>query len=61
MPREAGGVVDSRLNVYGVQGLKVVDLSIAPGNVGANTCSTALAIAEKAAVMIGEDLIIAGV
>lgn len=34
-PREEGGVVDSRLNVYGVQGLKVADLSICPDNVGA--------------------------
>lgn len=36
-----GGVVDPQLNVYGVKGLKVADLSITPGNVGANTCSTA--------------------
>lgn len=34
-PREEGGVVDPQLNVYGVKGLKVVDMSIAPGNVGA--------------------------
>ena len=34
-PREAGGVVDSKLNVYGVQGLKVADLSIPPSNVAA--------------------------
>lgn len=33
--REKEGVVDSRLNVYGVQGLKIADMSIAPGNVGA--------------------------
>lgn len=37
-PREQGGVVDSKLNVYGVEGLKVCDLSIAPGNVSA-VCS----------------------
>ena len=36
-PREEMGVVDRSLNVYGVHGLKVVDLSIAPENVGANT------------------------
>jgi len=60
-PRERGGVVDPRLNVYGVQGLKVADMSIAPSNVAANTYSTALLIGEKAAVMIAEDLGIKGV
>lgn len=60
-PREKGGVVDARLNVYGVEGLKVADLSICPANVSANTASTALVIGEKAAVIIGEDLGIANV
>lgn len=60
-PREKHGVVDSRLNVYGVQNLKVADLSIAPSNVGANTYSTALVIGEKAAVIIAEELGIKGV
>ncbi|KIK65269.1 hypothetical protein GYMLUDRAFT_39626 [Collybiopsis luxurians FD-317 M1] len=55
-PREKGGVVDSRLNVYGVTDLKVAGISISPGNVGANTYSTALTIGEKAAVIIAEDL-----
>jgi alcohol oxidase len=60
-PRSRGGVVDSRLNVYGAQGLKVADLSIGPGNVAANTYSTALVIGEKAAVIIAEELGIKGV
>ena len=60
-PRERGGVVDSRLNVYGVQRLKVADLSIPPSNVAANTYSTALVIGEKAAVIIAEELSIKGV
>lgn len=34
-----GGVVDERLNVHGVKGLKVCDLSICPDNVGCNTFS----------------------
>ncbi|KAF8124724.1 hypothetical protein EV363DRAFT_1177677 [Boletus edulis] len=55
-PRDQGGVVDARLNVYGVQGLKVADLSICPANVGNNTYSTALLVGEKAAVIIAEDL-----
>ncbi|KAI3336480.1 GMC oxidoreductase [Xylariaceae sp. AK1471] len=33
-PREKNGVVDPSLNVYSVQGLKVADMSIPPGNVG---------------------------
>ncbi|KAF9002443.1 hypothetical protein BDQ17DRAFT_1356870 [Cyathus striatus] len=59
-PREIGGVVDERLNVYGVQNLKVADCSISPGNVGANTYNTAIAIGEKSAVIIAEDLGIKG-
>ncbi|KAF8262154.1 hypothetical protein EI94DRAFT_731781 [Lactarius quietus] len=60
-PRDQGGVVDARLNVYGVRGLKVADMSIAPGNVSANTYGTALVIGEKAAVIIAEELGIKGV
>jgi alcohol oxidase len=58
-PRSDNGVVDSKLNVYGTQNLKVagrlsflrflsplshsvlLDLSIAPENVGGNTYNTA--------------------
>lgn len=36
--RDKGGVVDSRLNVYGVKGLKVADMSICPSNVGCVGC-----------------------
>ncbi|KAF7314829.1 GMC oxidoreductase [Mycena kentingensis (nom. inval.)] len=55
-PREQGGVVDSKLNVYGIKNLKIADVSIPPSNVHANTCSTAIAIGEKAAVIIAEEL-----
>jgi len=51
-----GGVVDGALNVYGTTGLKVADLSMVPENVGANTNNTALAVGEKAAVIIGQEL-----
>ena len=33
-----------------------LDCSIIPGNVGANTYNTAIAIGEKAAVLVAEDL-----
>lgn len=56
-PREGQlGVVDERLNVYGVKGLKIADLSVAPSNVSANTHNTALTIGEKAADIILQDL-----
>ncbi|KAJ7770659.1 GMC oxidoreductase-domain-containing protein [Mycena metata] len=55
-PLDKGGVVDSKLSVYGVKKLKVVDLSIMPSNVNSNTYSAAVAIAEKAAVIIAEEL-----
>ncbi|KAJ7650020.1 GMC oxidoreductase-domain-containing protein [Roridomyces roridus] len=55
-PRAQGGVVDSKLNVYGVKNLKVADMSIAPTNVGSNTYNTALVVGEKAAVIIAEEL-----
>ncbi|KAH7409702.1 hypothetical protein BKA64DRAFT_665641 [Cadophora sp. MPI-SDFR-AT-0126] len=55
-PREKMGVVDESLSVYGVEGLKVIDLSIAPENVGANTNNTALVIGEKGADIIAREL-----
>ncbi len=55
-PRDQGGVVDASLSVYGVEGLKIADLSIAPRNVGANTNNTALAIGERAADIFIEEL-----
>ena len=54
--RDEGGVVNERLDVYGVTGLKVADLSVVPGNVSCNTYSVALLIGEKTADMIVEEL-----
>lgn len=50
-----GGVVDERLRVYGVRGLRVIDASIMPMQISAHLQATIYAIAEKGAHMILED------
>ena len=47
---DAMAVVDQYCRVRGVEGLRVVDLSVAPNVVRANTNATAIMIAERAAV-----------
>jgi alcohol oxidase len=54
--QEDGAVVDQNLSVYGVEGLKVADMSIPPLNVAANTMNTAIAIGEKAADIFIKEL-----
>ncbi|KAF9357534.1 hypothetical protein BGX34_009340 [Mortierella sp. NVP85] len=54
-PSDSLAVVDARLNVYGIDRLRVVDASVMPKIPAAHTCAPTIMIAEKAADMIKED------
>ncbi|TCD63417.1 hypothetical protein EIP91_005416 [Steccherinum ochraceum] len=56
MPRKKGGVVDTKLKVYGTTNIRVVDLSILPIHMAAHPLSTVYGIAEHALECILETI-----
>ena len=57
-PDAKTAVVDARLRVHGLQGLRVVDASIFPAITSGNTNAPTVMVAEKGAALLAEDRIL---
>jgi choline dehydrogenase-like flavoprotein len=55
LPKDQGGVVDAKLRIYGVKGLRVVDASVIPMIVSAHLQTAVYGIAERGAEIISGD------
>jgi choline dehydrogenase len=55
LPEADGGVVDPRLRVYGVEGLRVIDVSIMPVLPDVNVVGPVYMLAERGAEIVKED------
>ena len=54
-PDARTSVVDTRLRVHGVEGLRIVDASVFPNVTAGNINAPTMMVAEKGAAMILED------